>query len=1116
MKKAHKISITLSLICLFITLLVLGLFWTFRQIEEASAARKHTHLLLNKANNLALELSDAETGQRGYLLTGKTQFLEPYLATDKLIPVHLKELRQLSQIPAAQQHLDQLLPLINAKRVDMAKLIDLRRKQKIQAVLSEVNLGKGKRLMDSIRVEMQDFIDLEEKAWISHDAQFQANMFLLFLVIISASVLILLFALIFGFFLYRETQFRLKNLVFLETQHSLEMQENLNQQLQTVNLTLQTSEEKLAVTLNSIDDAVLVTDAEGRITLLNPRAEALIGWTQTEALAKPVADVFEIINAETRLPAPIPIHQTLLMGTVQGMLNHTILINRNGEEYAIADSCAPIRDRDAKIVGAVLVFRDVTGEYAVQKMLKEKNSELERATLLAEKANLAKSDFLSNMSHEIRTPMNAIIGISYLALKSELVPHQRENIKKIQDSGRHLLSIINDILDISKIEAGKLQVEHTDFEVEKVLDSVANLIAEKTAAKGLELIFDVDKHLPAHLIGDPLRFGQILINFLNNAVKFTEQGEIDIVLRLKQQSENEVMLYCAVRDTGIGLSAEQIGRLFQSFSQADTSTTRKFGGTGLGLVISKKLAELMGGEVGVESEPGKGSTFWFTARFGKGLEQQQPLVLSSNMQGKRVLVVDDNESARLVMGELLGNMSFKVDLAESGPVAISLVGQADTEGNPYEIVFLDWQMPEMDGIETGRLIKNLPLNHRPLMIMVTAYGREEVIAVAKEIGLNDVLIKPVSASMLFDGIVRIIGDKLKQPIQVEELPNATFALLAPLQGARILLVEDNQINQEVACELLRDAGFSVEVAENGLIAIEKVKAHEYDIVLMDMQMPIMDGVSATLEIRKDPRFKDLPVVAMTANAMQADRERCLAAGMNDHVAKPIEPEDLWKALLKWIPPRESDGSVVRRTQPAQAKMALPTQIAGLDLELGLRRVMGNTALYLSILRQFVEGQKTVPAEIDAAMALQDWKLAERIAHTLKGVSGNIGATELQAVAEKLERAIKAEKPQYAIDGHIKVLKKRLDSLIDQLERKLPQAETLMAVSLDPEKIKQICEQLQALLADADAAAGDLLTANENLLNTAFPEHYPLIKDKIQAYDFEAAQLALKNACERFS
>jgi len=840
-------------------------------------------------------------------------------------------------------------------------------------------------------------------------------------------------------------------------------------------------------------------------------------------LSKPVEDIFQIIHAETRLPTPIPIHQTLLLGTVQGMLNHTILINRMGEEFAIADSCAPIRDRDEKVIGAVLVFRDVTGEYAVQRMLKEKNSELEKATLraeqatlLAEKANLAKSDFLSNMSHEIRTPMNAIIGISYLALKSELVPHQRENIKKIQDSGRHLLSIINDILDISKIEAGKLLVEHTDFEVEKVLDSVASLIAEKTAAKGLELVFDVDKHLPAHLIGDPLRFGQILINFLNNAVKFTEQGEIDIVLRLKQQTENEVMLYCAVRDTGIGLSAEQIGRLFQSFSQADTSTTRKFGGTGLGLVISKKLAELMGGEVGVESEPGKGSTFWFTARFGKGLEQQQPLVLSRNMQGKRVLVVDDNENARLVMGELLGNMSFKVDLAESGPVAISLAGQADAEGNPYEIVFLDWQMPEMDGIETGRLLKSLPLNHRPLMIMVTAYGREEVIAVAKEIGLNDVLIKPVSASMLFDGIVRIIGDKLKQPIPVEDLPNATFELLAPLQGARILLVEDNQINQEVACELLRDAGFSVEVAENGLIAVEKVKIHPYDIVLMDMQMPIMDGVSATLEIRKDPRFKDLPIVAMTANAMQADRERCLAAGMNDHVAKPIEPEDLWKALLKWIPAREIDASFVKEKQPTQAKTELPTQIAGLDLELGLSRVMGKSSLYLSILHQFVEGQRSVPAEIDAAMALQDWKLAERIAHTLKGVSGNIGATALQAVAEKLERAIKEEKPKYAIDGHIKVLKKRLDSLIDQLERKLPQAETLKAVSIDPEKLQQTCDQLQALLADADAAAGDLLAANENLLNTAFPEHYQQLKDKIQSYDFEAALLALKKAIERSS
>ena len=356
-----------------------------------------------------------------------------------------------------------------------------------------------------------------------------------------------------------------------------------------------------------------------------------------------------------------------------------------------------------------------------------------------------------------------------------------------------------------------------------------------------------------------------MINYSNNAVKFTEQGEIDIAIRVKEQTDNDVLLYCAVRDTGIGLTEEQMGRLFQSFSQADTSTTRKFGGTGLGLVISKKLAELMGGEVGVNSEPGKGSTFWFTARLGKGVGQQRKLALSGDLQGKRVLVVDDNENARLVLGDLLVNMSFNVDQIESGVAAIGAVDRAEAEGTPYDIVFLDWHMPAMDGIETARRLRELPLSRMPHMVMVTAYGREEVIKGAEEAGFEDVLIKPISASVLFDGVVRILGGAVDGVRTAGDAPTSTFEQLATIKGSRILLVEDNDLNQEVATELLRDAGFVVDLAENGQIALDKVRAADYDIVLMDMQMPVMDGVTATQEIRKEERFKNLPVVAMTAN-----------------------------------------------------------------------------------------------------------------------------------------------------------------------------------------------------------------------------------------------------------
>jgi PAS domain S-box-containing protein len=805
------------------------------------------------------------------------------------------------------------------------------------------------------------------------------------------------------------------------------------------------SEAKLRTLFTAINQSpasVVITDLDARIQYVNPKFTEVTGYTASEAIGQ---NPRILKSGQTAQDVYLQLWEKLCNGQPW----HGELINKrkNGEVYWEDVHIAPVKSLAGDVSHYVAVKTDITERrlaalelerYSnhLEELVSTRTDELAQAKDAAEAANRAKSDFLANMSHEIRTPMNAIIGMSYLVLKTELTTHQRDYIRKVQGSSRHLLGIINDILDFSKIEAGKLTIENADFELEKVLDNLADLIGDKASAKGLELVVDIDRDVPSYLRGDALRLGQIMINYSNNAVKFTEHGEINIAISLKEQSEHEVLLHCAVRDTGIGLTPEQTGRLFQSFSQADSSTTRKFGGTGLGLVIAKKLAELMGGEVGVDSVAGKGSTFWFTARLGRGDAQRQQRALAADLQGKRVLVVDDNARARLVLSDMLSNMSFKVEQAESGEAAIIAVEQAEAEGMPYDIIFLDWLMPGMDGIETAKLLRQRHTGRIPFMIMVTAYGREDVIKGAEEAGIEEVLIKPISASMLFEGVVRLLGGAVEGQHTMGDELSDSFAQLATIKGARILLVEDNDLNQEVALELLRDAGFVVDLAEDGQRALNKLAATDYDIVLMDMLMPVMDGVTATRTLRLDPRWQGLPVVAMTANAMEDDRLRCLAAGMNDHIAKPIEPEDLWKALLKWVKPRYSTSATESKNKTVDELAFLP-EIEGLDSFNALRRVLGKKPLYESMLRKFITGQKSVVAEIAGALQENAWEDAERLAHTLKGVAGNIGATTVASIATQLESALKERQTHLQIEVYLKLLAPPLDHLIGQLEQHLP-------------------------------------------------------------------------------
>ncbi len=614
-------------------------------------------------------------------------------------------------------------------------------------------------------------------------------------------------------------------------------------------------------------------------------------------------------------------------------------------------------------------------------------------------------------------------------------------------------------------------------------------------------------------MGDPLRLGQVLINYANNAVKFTEKGEVDVTVRLREDGPDEVLLYFAVTDTGVGLTPQQQARLFQPFEQGDTSTTRKHGGTGLGLAISKKLAELMHGEVGVVSDAGHGSTFWFTARFGKGVGLSAPAALAKDLRGRHVLVVDDNANARMALAELLESMTFVVDQVDCGDAALAATARATHEGQPYDVVFLDWQMPGRDGIETARLLRAQEPGVLPHLVMVTAYGREEVIVRARAAGLEDVLIKPVSASMLFDAVASLLtGERPERRVVVEALSPAAERL-ATIQGARVLLVEDNELNQEVATELLRSAGFLVDVAGNGEAAVRKVREGAYDIVLMDMQMPVMDGITATRAIRQLPQFATLPIVAMTANAMDGDRQRCLEAGMNDHVAKPVEPDDLWKALLKWVHPRPAGGALELPpdTTARVSPDGVPQGIAGLDVVAGLRRMRGQGAFYVSMLRKFVAGQATVIDELRAALQAGDITTAQRLAHTTKGVAGNIGAEQVQDLAAAVERSLREAEPNASTEARLDDLGVAMGALLAALQDALPRSRDRAPVPVEEARLREACARLDGLLAGDDASASELLDDSADLLLSAFPQHFVALERAVRAFDFEAALSTLHAA-----
>ena len=822
---------------------------------------------------------------------------------------------------------------------------------------------------------------------------------------------------------------------------------------------------------------------------------------------------------EQMLQDHVSVKRELQMRLADGHL-HTML-------YSVSAFFMP----DGAPAGVVGVLVDISE-------IKQSQSALRTARDEAEAASRSKSEFLANMSHEIRTPMNAIIGMSHLALTTELTPRQRDYVEKIQLSSQHLLGILNDILDFSKVEAGKLQVEREPFELDHMMTTVAGIVCDKASAKGLELVFDVAPDVPQQLIGDPLRLGQILINYANNAIKFTARGEIGVQVRVQAvHADSEgagVTLRFEVSDTGIGLTEEQAGRLFRSFEQADSSTTRQYGGSGLGLAISRKLAQLMGGDVGVRSVLGEGSTFWFTARLGLGEQRPLSLLPLLDLRGRRVLVVDDSEHAAQVLGEMLQAMALQTQVVHGGAQAVQAVRDAERDGQPFDFVLMDWQMPVMDGLQAIARIRALGLQQPPQMLLVTAYGREEVLRGAQHAGVEHVVLKPVGASLLFETMMRAAhAETAHTGLRTGPQTQRSEALhaLRGLRGAQVLLVEDNALNQQVAGEILRDAGFVVDIADNGQRALDMVHAAAaqrpagqpaYDVVLMDMQMPIMDGLQATRALRRDSGHDALPILAMTANAMQADRDACRAAGMQDFISKPIEPDVLWQALARWIRPRAGLGVLPpgvaapapARDEPPAAWLPAAGSVQGLDTAAGLRRTLGRPSLYRELLDKFAQGQHATLQDLAGALAAEDLELAQRIAHTLRGVAGNVGAVSLQQQAEALELGLRERQPVSVALQQLATLRASSGALLEALQRALPPlppAAAQDAPAAPGGDVAAVIAQLRQQLAQDDAEAVDLWRQHGPALQAELGATYAVVSASLERYDFEAALRALDAA-----
>lgn len=814
--------------------------------------------------------------------------------------------------------------------------------------------------------------------------------------------------------------------------------DELESQRDQLNKLLAQQGRQLDGVLQSMADGAGVIDDQASIVFANP------AWAELMAAAGP-EQLINRTQAQWLLAPPWP---TMLQRLQQdGVLaSQELTLRRADGQDVQAEASFSVLDRlaNGRPCRIQIVLRDLS-----------KRLEAERTLIAAREAALAatqaKSEFLANMSHEIRTPMNAILGMTDLALRTPLTPKQQDYLHKTRMASRSLLAIINDILDFSKIEAGKLKLEQEAFSLDQVLAEVSAVIALQAQHKGVEFLLDTATDVPKALVGDALRLTQVLINLCNNAVKFTESGEIVVTIFRASAAADRVTLHFSVRDTGIGMAAEQVARLFQPFAQADASTTRKFGGTGLGLAISQQLVQMMAGRIAVASQPGLGSDFYFRAEFGLGVEPQpsaDAVKLMPKLNGLRALVVDDSPRAGLVLRALL--LQFGIDAeVVTGPVSAwsELTRAAATQ--PYKLVCIDSTLADTDGIELAARIQQAKLAGSPKILLLVPFGDDEVPVRAHDRGLEDCLCKPVSAASLFDALVALYEPRTlsaSTPRTALAAPGERAPAQLPLlQGLRVLLVEDNPLNRQVAVELLQTQNVQTTIACSGMEALERLNQESVDAVLMDVQMPGMDGYETTRRIRQLPQCAHLPIIAMTAHAMSKDRELCLAAGMSDYLTKPIEPAELFTTLSACIAAQRavthfSAATDLPLPEPSAAHTTsgLPAQLPGIVIADGLRYAAGNPDLYLRLLRMFNSARAQAGAEVRSAIQRDAWAEAAAQLHVLKADAATIGASELAETARAVEQRVQARELA-DLQPRLTLLEQQLHTVIDGLEEAFNQS-----------------------------------------------------------------------------